>query len=237
MGGLNVSVLDGWWAEAFFSDAGWALGVRKQGNLNLDEAAEELYDCLEQEVIPAFYHCNEERIPADWVARMRQSMAQLTPHFSANRAVREYTTRYYLPAAKRFHERTAEDYAEGRRLSTWKNTMQTLWQGVRFGARRVQKVGERYLFEVSIDLNGLATEQVCVELYRQAGLEGMIVREVMQLVAVDVEYKTVFLYRAGVAANCLQSDYTARAFPQEPLLELPLESGEILWQERSEHGA
>lgn len=232
-GGLNISVLDGWWAEAFFPDAGWALGVRKQGNLTLDEAADELYDCLEQEVLPMFYRCNEEHLPMQWIAHMRQSMARLTPHFSANRAVREYTTRYYLPAAKRLKQRTAQDSAEGRQLGVWKNTIQTLWKGVRFGARRVQKEGDQYLFEVSIDLNGLPTEQVCVELYRQANGEGMIVRETMQLVAVEVEYKTVFLYRAEVAANCPESDYTARAFPQEPLLNLPLESVEIIWQERN----
>lgn len=227
-GGLNISVLDGWWAEAYSPDVGWGLGLRNHGVLTPDEAADELYDCLEQEVLPMFYRYDDRHIPANWVAHMRQSMAELTPHFSANRAVREYTTHYYLPASQRLQERMTED--SGKRLMMWKKTMQTLWKDVHFGIRRVQKVGQQYVFEISIDLNGLSSDQVRVELYREALDSAMIMREVMQLVGCDLESQTVFLYRAEVIADCPDSHYTARAFPQEPLLELPLESPEIIWQ-------
>lgn len=226
-GGLNVSVLDGWWAEAFSPDVGWALGVRNQGLLSPDEAAEELYDCLEQEVLPLFYRTKE---PSDWLVRMRQSMAKLTPHFSANRTVREYTTRYYLPAALRFKERMAHSGEEGKKLSAWKKNVHTLWKGVHFGARRVQKEGDFYLFEVSIDLNGLSPDEVLVELYRH--MDGMMrVREQMQCIAVDVEITTVFTYRAKVLADSPEKYYTARVLPKQMAMNLPIESPEILWQE------
>ena len=101
-GGLNLSELDGWWAEAYVPDLGWAIGDgQEHGNDPSWDAAEAeaLYERLEREVIPEFYTRNEKGIPTAWVNRMRESMARLTPHFAADRAVREYTEQHYLPAA------------------------------------------------------------------------------------------------------------------------------------------
>ena len=101
-GGINLSELDGWWAEAYTPEVGWALGDGQEhgSDPSWDAAeAEALYERLEREVIPEFYTRNEKGIPTDWIARMRESMARLTPRFSANRAVCEYTEKHYLPAA------------------------------------------------------------------------------------------------------------------------------------------
>ncbi len=109
-GGINLSELDGWWAEAYFPDLGWAIGDGQEHGADpaWDSAeAEMLYHSLEQEVIPEFYARDGQGIPAAWVARMRESMARLTPQFSANRAVREYTEQRYLPAANNYRSRTA----------------------------------------------------------------------------------------------------------------------------------
>lgn len=98
-GGINLSELDGWWAEAYTPDVGWALG---DGQEHADDPAwdaaeaEALFDLLERDIVPEFYTRNEQGIPAAWVNRMRESMAQLTPRFSTNRAVREYTEQHYL---------------------------------------------------------------------------------------------------------------------------------------------
>ena len=101
-GGLNLSELDGWWAEAYKPEVGWALGDgQEHGDEQAWDAIEAvaLYDLLERNVIPEFYTRDEKGIPTAWVARMRESMAQLTPQFSSNRAVREYTEQHYIPAA------------------------------------------------------------------------------------------------------------------------------------------
>jgi starch phosphorylase len=101
-GAINLSELDGWWAEAYTPDVGWALG---DGQEHHDDPAWDaaealaLYDLLERQVVPEFYNRDENGIPRAWVAKMRESMARLTPQFSANRTVREYTEKYYLPAA------------------------------------------------------------------------------------------------------------------------------------------
>ena len=103
-GGINLSELDGWWAEAYTPEVGWALGDgQEHGDDPAWDAAEAeaLYDLLEREVIPEFYARDQNGIPTAWVARMRESMARLTPRFSADRAVREYTEQHYLPACSR----------------------------------------------------------------------------------------------------------------------------------------
>ena len=115
-GGLNLSVLDGWWAEAYNPEVGWALGDGREHDDDpaWDAAeAEALYHLLEQEVIPEFYTRDENGIPTAWVARVRESMARLTPRFSANRTVREYTEQHYLPACGRLSCARVRSWGEG----------------------------------------------------------------------------------------------------------------------------
>ena len=115
-GGINLSELDGWWAEAYTPEVGWAIGDgQEHGDDPAWDAAEAeaLYNLLEREVIPEFYTRDESGIPTAWVKRMRESMARLTPRFSANRTVREYTEQHYLPAATAYRERAAEQRRSG----------------------------------------------------------------------------------------------------------------------------
>lgn len=128
-GGLNLSELDGWWAEAYAPEVGWALGDgQEHGDDPAWDAAEAeaLYTLLEQEVIPAFYSRDANGIPAAWVAHMRESMAQLVARFSANCTVREYTEQFYLPAAAAYHHRAADKGMLGAQIlegsAPWRST-------------------------------------------------------------------------------------------------------------------
>ena len=110
-GGINLSELDGWWVEAYTPEVGWALGDgQEHGDDPAWDAAEaeQLYDLLEREIIPEFYTRDENGIPKAWVARMRESMARLTPRFSASRTVREYSEQHYLPAAAAYRDARGE---------------------------------------------------------------------------------------------------------------------------------
>jgi starch phosphorylase len=109
-GGINLSELDGWWAEAYAPEVGWALGDGKEhGDDPAWDAAEAeaLYSLLEREVIPEFYTRDANGVPVAWVARMRESMARLTPRFSANRAVCDYAEKHYIPAAAAYRARAS----------------------------------------------------------------------------------------------------------------------------------
>jgi starch phosphorylase len=102
-GVLNVSILDGWWDEAYTPERGWAIGGRDvpDDEGSQDHAdAEALYRVLEEEVIPVFYRRSEDGIPHDWIRRMKTSLRELSPLFHSHRMVQEYTERYYLPAIR-----------------------------------------------------------------------------------------------------------------------------------------
>src|SRR5207245_10826130 len=121
-GGLILSELDGWWAEADAPEIGWALG---DGQEHGDDAgwdaaeADAMYTLLEHEVVPAFYTRDARGIPQAWIAKMRASMARLTPRFSTNRVVREYTDTYYVPAAASYRARAADKAARGTPRVGW----------------------------------------------------------------------------------------------------------------------
>jgi glycogen phosphorylase len=128
-GGINLSELDGWWAEAYSPDVGWALGDgREHGDDPAKDAieAEIFYDLLEHQVIPEFYTRNENGIPGCWVARMRESIARLTPRFSTNRSVREYT-QYYVPLASSYRHRASDNGAIGAGIVDWTRDLNRNW--------------------------------------------------------------------------------------------------------------
>ena len=135
-GGINLSELDGWWVEAYTPEVGWALGGgQEHGDDPAWDAAEAeaLYERLEHEVIPEFYSRDGNGIPVAWVARVRESMARLTPQFSANRTVREYTEEHYLPVATSYLARAAEAGATGRQIVDWQHNLEKKWATLRFG--------------------------------------------------------------------------------------------------------
>ena len=222
-GGINLSELDGWWAEAYTPEVGWALGDGQEhdDDPGWDAAeAEALYDLLERQVIPEFYTRNGGGIPTRWVERMRKSMATLTPRFSADRAVREYTESHYLPAAKAYSERAANKGDLGRKIVEWQRAVEQTWPKLRFGEVRVQTRDGQHFFEVDLDLNGLDPGAVCVELYADgASLE----RHEMQRMGPNT-------YGAQAPALRSVNDYTLRVIPRYAGVPIPLESSEILWQ-------
>jgi len=170
-GGLNLSVLDGWWAEAYRPDVGWSLGDGRDhgGDPAWDDAdAVALYDLLEREVIPEFYTRDASGVPTAWVARMRQSMARLTPVYSSSRAVREYTEQYYLPAAERYRQRSADNAAKARRIVELRRRLDQQWATLRFGELRIGSTPQGHAFEVEVALADLNPDSVRVELYANA---------------------------------------------------------------------
>jgi starch phosphorylase len=167
-GGLNLSELDGWWAEAYAPDVGWALGDgREHGDDPAADAAEAdaLYELLESVVIPEFYRRDEQGVPRAWVTRVRESMARLTPLFSTNRAVGEYAEKLYVPSAAAFLERAVDNGAIGRAIVDWRRALEQKWAALRFGEVKIDTVGEQHVFEVQVYLDDLDPEWVCVELY------------------------------------------------------------------------
>jgi starch phosphorylase len=232
-GGLNLSELDGWWAEAYSPEVGWAIG---DGQEHGDDPAwdsreaEHLYALLEGEVTQEFYERGESGMPNKWLGRIRESMALLTPEFSATRAIREYTESHYLPAASRYRDRAADDGAVGSSLLRWKQDLERHWNSVRFGTVGIETHDAQHFFQVEISPGALTRDQLQVELYADSMHGGMPAIEVMTAPEPCPDSPGVLTYSAHVSKTRPASDYTARIVPRHLNASVPLEAEQILWQ-------
>jgi starch phosphorylase len=232
-GGINLSEIDGWWAEAYTPEVGWALGDGQEHHDDPawdDAEAVALYDLLEREVIPEFYARDEQGIPTAWVARMRKSMASLTPRFSADRAVREYTEQYYLPCAATYSSRAAGKGVAGKRMVDWQHALETEWPALRFSEMKVETNQEQHVFEVQVYFNSLDPNAARVELYADGVNGGVPVRQEMDRGVQLAGEPGGYVYRTQVPATRPASDYTARLIPHCEGVAIPLEEARIIWQ-------
>jgi starch phosphorylase len=239
-GGLNLSQLDGWWAEAYRPEVGWAIGdaqTHTDETVWDDRDAGTLYDLLEREVVPQFYSRNTAGIPAAWLARMRESMASLTPQFSSSRAVRDYAERYYLPAAQEWLRRSGDSGQGkgegGRQVLKWRQRLDTGWDQLRFEDLSVATTAAGFEFDARVQLAALAPTDVAVQLYAN-GVDGAGPRvydmTLQSPPAKGGNPSGSSAYRVIVPANRPVSDYTARVVPRLPGAAVPLEANHILWQ-------
>ena len=232
-GGINLSELDGWWAEAYTPELGWALGDgQEHGDDPAWDAAEAetMYGLLEREIIPEFYARDKNGIPAAWVKRMRESMAQLTPRFSADRAVREYTEQHYLPDATAYRERAANKGGVGRQVVDWRHALEQNWGRLRFGAMTIETKGGQHLFEVGLYLGDLDPDSVRVELFANAAGGARALCQEMKFIRRQSGTDTVHVYGALVPATHPAADFTPRLMPHREGVAIPLEIANILWQ-------
>ncbi|WP_456417456.1 alpha-glucan family phosphorylase [Thiolapillus sp.] len=232
-GGLNLSELDGWWAEAWRPEVGWALGDGQEHDADPGwdyQEAQSLYDCLEQQVIPEFYQRDAHGVPEAWIRRMRSSMAELTPAYSSNRMVREYVEEYYLPMARQFRKRCSQNSTGAKDIVAWKQKLKQHWQAIHFGDIQIISNEKFFYFQLPLYLDDLDPSMVRVELYadpvegEQAEIHPF--RRVEKLAGAVNGY----LYEVSIAIQRPVSDYTARVLPQHADVQVPIETNLILWQ-------
>ncbi|SPD76383.1 Glycogen phosphorylase [uncultured Desulfobacterium sp.] len=231
-GGLNLSELDGWWAEAYRPEVGWAIG---DGSEHGDDPAwdareaEQLYWLLEQEVLPAFYDRGPDGIPGAWVQRMRFSMAELTPRFSANRMVREYLESLYLPAAQTYRDRTADGAKKAQLIYQKVKELKAGWPKLDFGELEIVKDREDLIFKVPVFLKGLNHEDILVQLYAEPK-EGEapdiypMIRE-----RGETDSSARIFYSARIPAKRPAVEYTPRIIPALDGALVPIEADLIFW--------
>ena len=157
-------------------------------------------------------------------------MAQLTPRFSTNRVVREYTEKYYLQAASAYLERAGDKGKIGADIIRRRHTLDEGWAALHFGEAKIETRGERYVFEVHVHLGDLDPNSVRLELYADGVGGGDPVRQEMESVRQLVPAPGCFVFRASVSAARPATDYTARAISQSDSIAIPLEDARILWQ-------
>ncbi|MBI3977677.1 MAG: alpha-glucan family phosphorylase, partial [Chloroflexi bacterium] len=246
-GVLNLSTLDGWWDEAWrASDAaghpiGWAIGrgeAYDDPGYQEQVEAEALYDLLEEDVIPTFYDRSADGLPRRWVGRMRSSVATLCHFFNTHRMVREYAERFYLPAAGRYRELTADGLARARELATWRAHVQTNWPQVEVEPVEVAlppelPVGGEVRVRARVRLGALKPEDVAVQLYLgRVDASGEIVEAMatpMAHVGPDGDGRSLFETAGVLLSRSGLHGYTLRVLPHHPDLATPFLPGLIAW--------
>jgi len=161
---------------------------------------------------------------------MRESMARLTPRFSASRTVCEYTEQHYLPAAAAYRERAAEKGAVGMRIVDWQHGLAAKWAALRFGEVNVGRHDDEPVFEAAVYLGDLGPESIRVELYADGVAGGEPLRQEMKLLRKLADASGGYVYGAAVSADREAGDYTARLVPNCAGVAVPLEVARILWQ-------
>lgn len=173
-GTIHFSVLDGWWVEGYKKDAGWALPQENAYDVNdlQDELdAEMIYNIFEEEILPAFYNRNTNGVPEKWVSYIKNTFAQVAPNFTTARMIRDYQDRYYKPQAERSARLVASDYKLAKDIARWKFSISSIWDQIEVknvqitdGITNVLKIGEVYPARVIVDLKGISSEDVGVEM-------------------------------------------------------------------------
>jgi starch phosphorylase len=234
-GGLNLSELDGWWAEAYRPEVGWAIGDGREhpGDPGLDaREAQQLYELLEKEVVPCFYDRDSNAIPQAWVAKMRASMAELTPRFSTNRMAREYVERLYLPASQLYHSRVSDRARQASLLCEWRKELERYWVDIHFGELQVKQENGEYVFAVQLHLGELDPDAVSVELYAEPGDAREPEVHTMDRHEALAGDLTGYVYSIRLPLRRPAGDYTPRVIPHLNGALVPLEARQILWYER-----
>ncbi|MEO7142295.1 MAG: alpha-glucan family phosphorylase [Bryobacteraceae bacterium] len=168
-GVLNLSILDGWFDEAYEISGGWAIGDRGPYSEDLDEIhASAIYSILENEIVPMYYQDREEGIPADWMQRVRMSLRNISPQFNCQRMVGEYMSQLYEPAHRSFAAMQRENFRAARDKAHWREQVLNAWANVRFdaigpGPDHSVVSGHSIPLRAVVALAGLRPEDVRVE--------------------------------------------------------------------------
>jgi len=236
-GVINLSVTDGWWSEAYDGRNGWAI---KPASPALDaerrdaEEARTLYELLQDQVVPLYYARSDAGYSPGWVAMAKESMATVAPRFNSMRMLEEYVEKLYLPAAARGRRTGADGFAAARELAAWQDRVRAAWPGV--ALRRVGEpparvaFGERWQVAVAAKLNGLAPEDLAVEVVMQRpGAAAPAARHRLEPRA-PLADSGEHLYALDFAPQLSgRSEYRLRAYPSHELLAHPFEPGLMLW--------
>lgn len=238
-GSLNLSVLDGWWDEGYHRNFGWSLGhgeIYKNHAAQDDIESRDLYNLLEEEVVPLFYRRGNDGIPRGWVEKMRAGLRHLLPVFNAHRMVQDYVNRFYIPCSRRFNTLCRDDFSGTRDLAAWRTRLMTAWHEVSIeevasGNGLERPVGREVDVTARVRLGSLSSEDVIVEAYYgPLDRDGDFAeRETVPMEVMD-SVDGVYTYRGRIP--CRETGrfgYTVRVMPSHERLENRFAMGLVKW--------
>ena len=241
-GGLNFSVLDGWWDEGYSHEVGWKIGDGEEyTDLDYQDELESrmMYDTLEKDIVPTFFERGDDRLPRRWIAMMKKSMKTLGPVYNTNRMVEEYVEKFYHHSFERRKILMKDDWKVAKEFSDWKTKVSTNWNKIKFIKITEERdesnleVGGKFVINAEVDLGSLTPEDVELHIYfgKLIGNGDTQKNSYAVLENIPAKGKTkIYSYKGDV--NCEETGqfgYTLRILPKHKLLINPFELGLIKW--------
>lgn len=239
-GGLNLSILDGWWVEGYQGDNGWAIGAGEEYTdlpYQDDVESRAIYDLLEQEIGPSFYTRSSDGLPRAWLKLMKRSMSTACPFFNTNRMVQEYVERCYWPSAQRFNRLVGNNLKEAHELAQWRRRMGQGWSQVRVEAVEASgadpmQVGAAMEVKARVNLGGISPDDVEVQLFH-----GVVdsLGEIPYPGTVAMSHNGTregnsWLFKGTIPCRSSgQHGYAVRVLPKHEALGSPFEPGLVTW--------
>lgn len=228
-GVLNLSVLDGWWAEGFQPGAGWGLQeARIYANQQFQDEldAEMIYDIIEEEALPIFYQ-RTNGVPEAWIGYIKNSIAGIAPHFTMKRMIDDYQTKYYDKLKERSRKMKANRYAMAKEIDEWKSGIRANWDNIEVKRiavpdqlRKPLLLGDDFIAEIDLVLNGIKQDEVGMDIVF-AQKEGETVKRII----LCEEMKSVEPRNGSVRFSCRipmervgSYDYAFRLYPRHRML-------------------
>jgi len=239
-GALNLSILDGWWDEAYSSETGWAIGSGEEyGDENYQDEVESnaLYNVLEKDIIPLFFSRAQDGLPRAWLSKMKTSMRVLGPQFNAKRMVREYVEEFYLPSQQRYMDLAGSHFQRAKNLIAWKEHLRGRWPDIKIievkgDVRDDVKVGDALVVRAYVSLPQLSPDDISVELF-QGPLDGRgdIVRpKIIPMTPNGIANGDVHEFTGTIECGTSgRHGYTVRVLPKNPDLVARNKEGLVLW--------
>jgi starch phosphorylase len=239
-GGLNMSVLDGWWPEGYCGNNGWAIGkgeVYEDIEYQNEIESRTIYDLLEKEVVPLFYDRGNNGIPRGWLACMKASMETLCPVFSTERMVQEYTDRFYLPAYEQWKNFYCDGQVLARDFANWKEKIHRLWHKVRVEGVEASTSGEipvrsRVQVQARIGVGEISLEELSVKVYFGIlnAKDTIINGELAPLLPVEQVGPDLHRFSGEIECHaCGRQAFVIQVMPRHPQIGPVYEAGLILW--------
>ncbi len=240
-GVLNCSVLDGWYLEGYRPGAGWMLTdeiTYTNPDFQNELDALELYDILENQIIPLFYKRNEKGIPVEWIRTIKNSIAQIAPHYTTSRMINDYMKKYYVPLTMRHRKVTADDYAVAARLASWKKQMLLRWNQVEVisidfpdSTKKDFFLGQPYHGELMLDLKDVSPNEIAVVVVltkqKENGERRIEATYEMELVKL---MDTLAFYSVNIElVNPGMYEYSIRLAPKHSDLVYPMDFNLVRW--------
>ncbi|MGQ9846727.1 MAG: alpha-glucan family phosphorylase [Bacteroidales bacterium] len=238
-GALNLSILDGWWAEGYQPGLGWAIGEGEEyDDIEYQSTVESkaIYNLLETTIVPLFYERGKDNLPREWVRKMKQSMKNLVAQFNSNRMLEDYVNNFYLPSSILWTKIRENQWDVITQFVIWKNYIKLNWERLKILEKKVEpskevKKGETLKIEVVIELGNLLPQDISVEVYygpvdSKANLLDRFTQRLSHFIK-DGE-KTI--YRGEILCERVgRFGFRIRILPFHQLLINPYSMGLILW--------